>query len=242
MQSAMLVDSAGRRRSPATLPGHHKGRAPRNKGMRYPADPPTVEEIICVMRAAGEDTDGVRLRGLIVVLWRAGLRISEALALSESDLDPARGAILVRHGKGDKRREIGMDRWAWEQLTPWLTLRATLPVGALFCVLRGPTRGRPWAAAGVRAQLHQTAARAGCDAGLLPTSCVTPTQSRCHAKAFRCWSSSASSVTPTWRSPRSTCAASTTPRSSKLSTNVPHRPSPPTTACTSGPSNGYAPN
>jgi len=64
------------------------------------ADPPTVEEIIAVMRTAGDNDDGVRLRGLIVVLWRAGLRISEALALAESDLDANRGAILVRHGKG----------------------------------------------------------------------------------------------------------------------------------------------
>jgi len=106
------VDIAGRRRSPATLPDRHQGRPPRNKGLRYPADPPTVEEIIAVMRAAGDDADGIRLRGLIVVLWRAGLRISEALALAEGDLDAVRGAILVRHGKGGKRREVGMDRWA----------------------------------------------------------------------------------------------------------------------------------
>jgi hypothetical protein len=38
-----------------------------------------VEEIIAVMRAAGEDADGARLRALIVILWRAGLRIGEAL-------------------------------------------------------------------------------------------------------------------------------------------------------------------
>jgi site-specific recombinase XerD len=68
-----------------------------------------VEEIIRVMRSAGEKTGGIRLRGLIVVLWRAGLRISEALALAESDLDPNRGAILIRRGKGGKRREVGMD-------------------------------------------------------------------------------------------------------------------------------------
>ena len=161
MQSATLLDICGRRRSPATSSGFHQGRPPRNKRLRYPADPPTVEEIIAVMRAAGDDADALRLRGLIVALWRAGLRISEALALTESDLDPSRGAILVRHGKGGKRREVGMDRWAWEQLNPWLQLRATLPVGSLFCVLRGPTRGRPWAPAGVRSQLHMAAGRAG---------------------------------------------------------------------------------
>jgi site-specific recombinase XerD len=161
MPSIAPLDICGRRRSPATLPEFHRSRPPRNKGLRYPADPPTVEEIIAVMHAAGDDAEAVRLRGLIVVLWRAGLRVSEALALTESDLDPDRGAILVRHGKGDKRREVGMDRWGWRQLDPWLELRAALPVGALFCVLRGPTCGRPWAPAGVRSQLHLVADRAG---------------------------------------------------------------------------------
>jgi integrase len=140
MSSILLLDACGRRRSPATLSSFHQGRPPRNKGQRYPADPPTVEEIIAVMHAAGDenDADAVRLRALIVVLWRAGLRISEALALTESDLDLNRGAILIRHGNGGKRREVGTDRWASEQLTPSLQLRATLPVGALCCVLRGP--------------------------------------------------------------------------------------------------------
>jgi hypothetical protein len=43
------LDSPGRHRSPATMPGYHAGRPPRNKGMRYPADPPTVEEIVAVI-------------------------------------------------------------------------------------------------------------------------------------------------------------------------------------------------
>src|SRR3954447_21322363 len=63
-----VLDSAGRRRSPATMPGYHVGRAPRNKGLRYPADPPTVQEIVAVMREAGSDRHGARLRALIVVL------------------------------------------------------------------------------------------------------------------------------------------------------------------------------
>ena len=45
-----------------------------------------MEEIIAVMRTAGDDAHG-RLRGLIVLMWRAGLRIQEALALTEGDLD-----------------------------------------------------------------------------------------------------------------------------------------------------------
>src|SRR5256885_16554737 len=94
------------------------------------------------MRAAGDSLHGQRLRGLIVVLWRAGLRISEALSLGEADLDPRRGSVLVRHGKGGRRREVGMDDWAWGQLRPWLAARLKLPVGPLFCVITGPTRGR----------------------------------------------------------------------------------------------------
>jgi integrase len=117
MTALALLDATGRRRSPATLPGYHCGRAPRNKGRRYPADPPPVEEIIAVMRHAGDSTYGVRTRALIVLLWRAGLRVSEALALAESDLDRSRGAVLVRHGKGGKRREVGMDPWAGNSLS-----------------------------------------------------------------------------------------------------------------------------
>jgi hypothetical protein len=96
MTVSAVLDAAGRRRSPATMPGYHAGRAPRNKGKLYPADPPTVEEIIAVMRRATDDRHGWRLRALIVVLWRGGLRVQEALALGERDLDPRRGSLLAR--------------------------------------------------------------------------------------------------------------------------------------------------
>jgi integrase len=67
---SVLLDAAGHRRSPATMPGYHRGRPPRNKGEEYPADPPTVEEIVAVMRAVGDRADAHRLRALIVLLWR----------------------------------------------------------------------------------------------------------------------------------------------------------------------------
>ena len=159
--SELLLDRAGQRRSPATMPGFHTGRVPGNKGLRYPADPPKVEEIIAVMRAAGHDAHGRRLRALIVIMWRAGLRVQEALALAEADLDQRRGALLVRRGKGGRRREVGMDAWGWEELQPWLDMRRELPVGPLLCVINGLTRGRHWSSAAARADLRRTAAQAG---------------------------------------------------------------------------------
>ncbi len=162
MSSAQpLLDAADRRRSPATTPGFRAGIAPRNKGQRYPADPPTVDEIVAVMRQAGQDRHGHRLTALIVVLWRAGLRINEALSLPETDLDQRRGSILVRRGKNDRRREVGMDAWAWAAIEPWLADRVELPLGPLFCVIDGPTRGRAWSASAARLELRHLALTAG---------------------------------------------------------------------------------
>ncbi|SRR6266536_1503955 len=186
MPTPALLDSLGRRRSPAAVPGFLAGRPPRNKGLRYPADPPRTEEIIAVMRCAGDDLHGARARGLIVVLWRAGLRIREALELTELDLDPRRGSILVRRGKGGRRREVGMDDWGFEQLEPWVTARQAMPVGPLFCVINGRTCGRALGRPRPRAP-HSGAARCGpaSAAASSRTSSVTRTPSSSPAKACR---------------------------------------------------------
>jgi hypothetical protein len=185
MTVSAVLDSAGRRRSPATLPGFHAGRPPRNKGMRYPADPPTVEEIIAVMRQADDNRHGSRLRALIVVLWRGGLHIQEALALAEPDLDPRRGSLLVRHGKGGRRREIGMDAWGWEQLHP-----GSPPV--VICLSGHCSASSTVRPAGVPGQVLPCAssfvdspARQGCDAGSRHTSYVMLTRSSSPGRAYR---------------------------------------------------------
>src|SRR3954465_5682852 len=54
-----------------------------------------------------------------------------------------------------------MDAWGWEQLQPWLAARLELPVGPLFCIIDGPTRGRPWSSANVRVEFRRLAAHAG---------------------------------------------------------------------------------
>jgi hypothetical protein len=171
-----------------------------------------------VLREASDDRHGYRLRVLIVVLWHGGLRVAEALALGERDLDPGRGSLPVRNGKGGRRREIGMDAWGSEQLSPWPVARIDLPIGPLFCVIDGPTRGRPWSSANVRVVPGGSPPTRACGADSRRTSCATPMPSSSPARACRSTSSSASSATPTSAPPRSTSKGSTPQRSSPPST------------------------
>jgi len=177
MSASAPLDSRRRRRSPAAVPGYLTGRRPRSKGRRYPPDPPRTEEIIAVMRCCDDGLHGDRARGLIAVLWRAGLRVQEALDLGELDLDPRRGSVLVRSGKGGRRREVGMDNWSFEQLEPWLQARGRLPVAArpLIEPSRPVLRARRscsstiWAHCGVAIRmptLHAAAGSAGLAGGV----------------------------------------------------------------------------
>ena len=87
--------------------------------------------------------------------------MDEALTLAETDLEPRRGSIQVRQHKGAKRREVGMDAWAWEHVEPWREHRLGLPVGPFLCVIDGATRGRAGSQTEARAELRHLAARAG---------------------------------------------------------------------------------
>ncbi len=105
---SVLLDAAGHRCSPATMPGYHRGRPPRNKGRRYPADPPTVDEVSAVMRAAGSGKGAARLRALIVLLWRAGY-VSARRSISPSLTSTARPA----GSSSDAVRAANAGKSAW---------------------------------------------------------------------------------------------------------------------------------
>jgi hypothetical protein len=105
--SKLLFDRAGRSRSPATMPGFHAGRPPRNKGLRYPADPPKAEEIVAVMRAAGSPIGPCRPRGVVrpCRVARAKRRgvIEVGLGEAERFLGPQRRAKGSRSGPRSRR-------------------------------------------------------------------------------------------------------------------------------------------
>src|ERR1039458_5253155 len=108
---------------------------------RRPPEVLTEVEAIALIRACSTRAPtGVRNRALIAVLWRSGLRISEALSLELRDLDLEAGSIRVRHGKGDRSRTVGVDEQTSALLARWLDRRRQLSPGArspVFCTLQG---------------------------------------------------------------------------------------------------------
>jgi site-specific recombinase XerD len=129
-------------RSPATVAGYHAGRRPGNAGHSYPAEVLSHGEVEALIRGCSNGAPtGVRNRALIVVLWRGGLRLDEALALQPKDVDARAGTVTVLHGKGDKRRTIGLDPGAFAVLERWLEVRQRRgiagPRQAIFCTLDG---------------------------------------------------------------------------------------------------------
>jgi site-specific recombinase XerD len=136
---------SGRYRSPITLPGHRRGMAPPNKGKRYPATPPSTDEMLRILDLCDITTKrGVRNRALLTTLWRSGLRVSEALALLPHEIDFTNRTVTVMCGKGGKYRVSGIDAGALVEVSRWLMVRAMLQVpegSPLFCTVNRPTHG-----------------------------------------------------------------------------------------------------
>ncbi len=108
---------------------------------RLDADLLTPSDVEALIRACSRRAPtGVRNRALIALAWRSGLRIGEVLALRVKDIDLDGGTLIVQHGKGDKRRVVGLDAGTAALLTRWLDVRRNLGVSGrarVFCTLRG---------------------------------------------------------------------------------------------------------
>jgi site-specific recombinase XerC len=73
------------------------------------------------------------------MLYRSGLRISEALALKPASVRPEQCTARVLHGKGGKATPRGFHPTATDSLARWLDARNALGLknGPLFCTLDG---------------------------------------------------------------------------------------------------------
>lgn len=166
-----MTRTSVRAASPITLPGYKAGVAPPNKGKRYPAEILTPGEVLALMAACSQASAGVRDCALIALLWRGGLRIAEALALYPKDVEQQLGAVVVLHGKLDRRRTVGIDPQALAQLERWMRRRrdqGISPRRPLFCTISQPDGGRPLKASCFRETLKLLARRAGVDKRVHP--------------------------------------------------------------------------
>ncbi len=130
---------------------------------RRPPEVLSEAEAIALLKACSTRAPtGVRNRALIAVLWRCGLRISEALALELRDVDLQAGTVRVRHGKGDRSRTVGLDEQTTAMLARWIDRRKKLSPGArapIFCTLQGGRLDSSY----VRRMLPRLARKAGID-------------------------------------------------------------------------------
>jgi site-specific recombinase XerD len=154
--------------SPVTSPGYHSGRTAPNKGRTFPPEVLTEDEVKSLIRACSNRAPtGIRNRALITVMYRAGLRLSEALALKPKDVDPEAGTITILHGKGDRRRVVGLDPGSMAIVLRWIDQRPSLGLPArspVFCTLKG----RPLHPSYVRTLLHRLGDKTGIDKRVHP--------------------------------------------------------------------------
>jgi hypothetical protein len=182
--SELLLDRAGRRRSPATMPGFHAGRAPGDEGV---ATRPTREgrrdhrrHARCRLgnaRPPAARTD----RGSVA--RRAADPGGARSRRGRSRSTPRRAPGQARPGRAPSRGRHG--RLGSERLQPWLDLRRELPVGPLLCVINGTTRGRHWNPARLAPSCGAPPPRQERGAASRHTSPATPTPPRWPAKASR---------------------------------------------------------
>ncbi len=147
----------------ATKPTSTSTRTSSSTSRRRPPEVLSEAEAIALLKACSPRAPtGVRNRALIAVLWRCGLRISEALALELRDVDLDAGTVRVRHGKGDQSRTVGLDGQTTALLARWLDRRKKLSPGArapILCTLAGGRLDTSY----VRRLLPRLAAKAGID-------------------------------------------------------------------------------
>ena len=131
-----------------------------------PAEVLEEDEIRRLLSTFSRAPSSVRDRALVMLLWRTGLRISEALALElrDVDLDGPAPKLRVRDGKGGNQRTLAIHQEAVAQLERWLAIREKLGLRRrrlVFVTISAPDAGGPMGTAAVREMLRRRAQKAG---------------------------------------------------------------------------------
>lgn len=141
-----------------------RGTPTTNTGKRRRPEVLTPIELDALIEAAdARSITGVRARALIGVLYGAGLRVSEALALYPADVDLAECQVFVKSGKGGRSRLVGINPRGCELLGEWLALRPSVGLGdahPVFATYRAGHAGHPVSPQAARATIKRLGQRA----------------------------------------------------------------------------------
>ena len=126
-------------------------------------EPLTTEEADRLFRSIPRDSASARRnRALLALMYGAGLRLQEAIAVRLDDLRFGEGKITVRRGKGHKQRTVGLPEGAIFHMKPWIRMRPRVATGPVFCpVLYGAGIGEELGPRYVRKVVVRYAKRAG---------------------------------------------------------------------------------
>lgn len=133
----------------------------------FPPEILTPDEVAAIIgQCSAKSRTGIRNRALVTLLYRSGLRISEALALKASDIDFQHHSIRVLDTKTGGPQTRGFHPSAADALARWIDTRRSLGLrnGTLFCTLEGRRLHNQY----VRLLLHRLADQAGVDKRVHP--------------------------------------------------------------------------
>jgi integrase/recombinase XerD len=163
--------------TPPRRRGAMPGQPPSNQGREFPPEVYTQAEMRALMGAfSRRGSAGIRNAALTALLYRCGLRVSEALKAPLADLDLAEGMLFVRHPKRDghrgrddrqrplRPRRVAIDVETAAFLERWLVRRRALGISShapLFCQIAQPRRGERMEPNGYRGALQRAGRAAG---------------------------------------------------------------------------------
>ncbi len=102
------------------------------KGERLPRGRAlTIGEVTALFQALDGGPAGARDAGIMALLYGAGLRRSEIVALDREDYDASTGALTIRAAKGNRDRSAYATNGSQDALSAWLRYRGDEP-GPLF--------------------------------------------------------------------------------------------------------------
>ena len=100
------------------------------KGRKFHIETYTKEEFMGLLSQCNDGVSGLRNKVLLIILYRCGLRISEALGVRSSDYNSSEGTIRVI-GKGNKMRVVGLDSPTKLNLDLWMTKRKEIGINGV---------------------------------------------------------------------------------------------------------------